>query len=61
MTVLSCPVAPEAFPSEAPTQAAEPPLTITFSKHGETAAPAVPEKVKDLDVAAYPMLTNDVD
>ncbi|AGZ41516.1 hypothetical protein [Actinoplanes friuliensis] len=52
---------PEGFPSDAPTTAAEPPLTITVSAYGETAVQGPPEGATDLDPAAYEMLTNDVD
>jgi hypothetical protein len=53
--------APEAFPSDAPAEAPEPPVTIAISKYGETTAPGVPQGATDLDPAAYELLTNDVD
>jgi hypothetical protein len=55
--------APETFPSDAPAQAPEEPVTIAISGYGETAAPAAPENAPELviDAAAHDTLSRDID
>jgi hypothetical protein len=54
---------PEAFPSDAPAEAPEPPVTITISKYGETAVPAAPPNAPELtiDTATHDALSRDID
>ncbi|WP_157408404.1 hypothetical protein [Actinoplanes sp. N902-109] len=58
---LQAPASADPVPSDAPTEAAEPPVTITVSHYGDTPPQTAPAGARELDPAAYEMLTNDVD